>query len=335
MRLLKSKYKGFNPFETDEWGYYSLRFEPINLFINKKIPNKNGWVNNIFRFADMIMNENKVEKGYWEFIIVNNKGQEIKYKYLAVKSLLEEEIFVDDNVMAHRTKKKMSIFSEKKQSFTEINIPDDKLVIQYLDSFDEYSYLKDIKQWAKSLKEMKATDISDAAIENFESIKLTKDLLQHIQHDCNKLKLNVAEIKLNENSVTIAQTNGNEAVPLTQLSTEMQHTFWILAFVHDLVRRKNEVSTLFIDNTDFQLHEGDTVELFRIILKELIENDIQIILVAENPELLNEVEMEYWSILYLDEDHIARALHYNNSRFKFKELMKQGTSDFDAVFGEV
>lgn len=331
MQLLKSKYKGFKPVETDEWGYYSLRYESANLIISNKLKNKVGFVRNINCFADMVLKESEVMRGYWEFIVVNDDGKEIKYKFLAAKSLLEEEVFVDDKVVLHRTKDIISIYSPKNDTFSDIKSDVNKLAVQTIDD-SEYWFLNDFRVWAKNLKTMQADDINKADVDNFANINLTSQLLEAVKKDFNNTGYQIESIVKNEEGIFLQQTHSTEEEHINNVNDELKRTFWMLAFVHDLVRRKNEVSSLFIRNDNFSFPGNKTDDLYRTIISTLLKARIQFIIVSDNLQLLNELSMEYWSILYLDEDKTVRALHHNNSRYKFKELMKQGLDKFEEVF---
>lgn len=349
MRLYKLNYRqNFGSNEKNPWEIKDLILRDQNLIIGRNATGKTRTVHVINNFAKVIMGKVSTN-GHWsaEFF----KGKDIFFIELLIEGgiVKKEEIKINNDFKLKRNSK-AQIFSEKEKNFTNINPPQNELVLRKRDVKD-YPFLEDLFHWASNVKGYLFGDTNPQKIlvpsneaDRLISLdtaptvlaEMSEVSIQKVIDDFNQIGYGVESAKsskvqhemLNLKMIEIKEKNLTFNTGQFELSQGMFRAFALLVMIQYILDSGKEDITILVDDLGEGLDYERSIKFTKLVFEKTKAENLQLIATTNDEYAADSVELENINVLERDGSTV-RSYNYENSKEGFDEFKSTGLGNFD------
>jgi energy-coupling factor transporter ATP-binding protein EcfA2 len=351
----------------EEWSITGFSFGNINLIVGKNATGKSRTLNVITALGKLVSGEVKLTFKSGEYKVIFNKdGKKQKLTYVLKyeeSNVIEEKLIVDSKIRLNRGPDgKGKIYAVKEGKDIDFQAPPSELACNRRDSI-QHPFFEDLYTWGKNLrhyyfgtqlgksiytipKEGKEEEpnLKDAeqAVAIFNKGRKTyqNQFVDNVKTDMAKVGFNLDDIALGlpisltferalfqpqgilvKESDLKGKTDQNEMSQgmFRALSLIIQLNYSLLASIP---------SCILIDDIGEGLDYERSSALIKLLIDKAKNSHVQLIMSTNDRFVMNNVPLEYWSIMQRFSDH-SEIYNYRNSRKWFEDFELTGLSNFD------
>jgi AAA15 family ATPase/GTPase len=302
----------------------------------------------------------------------NHKKTSYKLRY-ENKKITEELIVIGKKIMLKRGDNgKGKIRAAQLKRFMDFQVSDDKIAVSAKRDQIQHNFLEDWYNWGKDLrfypfstylgKDHVLLGSSDEISSN-EKINLRdpnqvvtifkkgqeefKDEFTNlVKSDMEKIDFKIENIKIDNQILTIPKINNsslkgfivkenNLECPIEQsaISQGMFRTLSLLIQWNYFNLSKNLPSCILIDDIGEGLDYDRASSLIKLLIEKIKETDTQLIMTTNDRFVMNNVPLEYWSVIQRSVNK-SKIYNYRNSKEIFDKFNYTGLNNFDFFSSE-
>jgi len=366
MQLKTISYTQFEG-KPEEWSITDFSFGNINLIVGKNATGKSRTLNVIVALGNLVSGDVKLAFRSGDYkVIFNKNGEQLTYilKYEESK-VIAEKLIVGSNIRLDRgAKGKGTIYAAKENKDIDFQAPQSELACTRRDSI-QHPFFEDLYIWGKNLRHYyfgKQLGQDSYAIfqkdteEKELNLKQT-DRIVEILHDGKKkypefikrVKADIAKIGFDFKNITIGPPKGivfqgllvgtqpqgilvkeSDLKGTTEQQEMSQGMFRTLSLIIQLNYSllTGIPSCILIDDIGEGLDYERSSALIKLLVDKAKNSHVQLIMSTNDRFAMNNVPLEYWSIMQRFPDH-SEVYNYENSKKLFEDFELTGLSNFD------
>lgn len=298
---------------------------------------------------------------------------EVKYIVDINGGLVTHESLVENNIpkLARKKDGSCSMRFEQADSDITVSIPQNLLAIASRRDPIQHIYFEKLIDWAKTVRLYETSrtrndsanifqgkfdinsvpniDISDSISliiklgrENF-----NRDFITPVVSDMRKIGYDIADFGLMPRSgiespiktsgieevIFIKEVGIEKKLPTNELSSGMFRAFSVIATFHFIRLQKNH-GCLIIDDIGEGLDYERSKQLINLIIEQAEKNRyMQIIMTTNDQFVMNNIKLDYWTILKRDKG-VIKGFNMDNSKELFEKFEEYGLNNFDFFSNE-
>jgi len=354
--------------KPEKWSITDFSFGNINLIVGKNATGKSRTLNVIAGLGKLVSGEVKLTFKSGEYKVIFNKDgkkQKLTYvlKYEECK-VTEEKLIVDSKIRLDRgLEGKGKIYAAKVGKDIDFQAPPSELACTRIDSI-QHPFFEDLYKWGKNLrhycfgtqlgkglytvfqkdKEEKEPNLKDAeqavAIFKKGQRNYSPQFIDNVKVDMAKVGYVIDEVNIGlPVTTTFERTFGEpqgflvkerdlegktDQIEMSQgmfraLSLLVQLNYSLLASIP---------SCILIDDIGEGLDYERSSALIKLLIDKAKNSRVQLIMSTNDRFVMNNVPLEYWSIMQRFSDH-SEIYNYKNSKKRFEDFELTGLSNFD------
>jgi energy-coupling factor transporter ATP-binding protein EcfA2 len=357
-----SQYEG----KPEKWSITDFSFGNINLIVGKNATGKSRTLNIIAALGNLVSGDGKLRYKSGNYKVTFNKNDkklEYSLKYEESK-VIEEKLIVDSKPKLNRGfGGKGAIYVDKEDRMMEFQSPPSELVCVIRRDDVQHPFFEDLYEWGKNLRQYYfGTQLGKGLYLTLQKDKETepnlkdaeqvlaifkKGIKEYPSKFVGNVKIDMAKIGYNLDNITVGppasitfeSSFGQPQVILVRESDlkgitdqlEMsQGMFRALSLIIQLNYSllASIPSCILIDDIGEGLDYERSSALIKLLIDKAKESRVQLIMSTNDRFIMNNVPLEYWSIMQRFPDH-SEIYNYRNSKKQFEEFEKTGLSNFD------
>ena len=367
MKLSSLEYKEYLD-TPREWQIKKFNFKNINLIVGINAVGKSRLLNVIKNLAEYTYNPSKKPYGSACWNIVLRNKEKIQYELECKDSKVFHELLkIKNEVVLKRNKEgKGEIKAVKLKENLEFQISEDILAISAKRDQLQHGFLEKLFGWGNNLifipfgTPMGQNDLIPLEIKDGISIvnirsgkdyinefyngakKYGHKFIKSIIEDMQRLDYDIKEIKLKQVqfqglfpaestkffNLQITEEEIGILVEQLNLSQGMFRAISTIIKLNYLIFEDLKNVCVLIDDIGEGLDYNRSVNLVKLLIDKLKNTEIQLIMTTNDRFVMNNIPIEYWSILNR-KGHIVEVINYENSQAIFNDFYKTGLSNFD------
>lgn len=353
--------------KPEEWGMADFSFGNINLIVGKNATGKSRTLNVIKSLGDLVSGEIKLKFKSGDYIVIFNKNDkkvEYSLKYEDSK-VIEEKLTVDSEPKLRRgSGGEGEIYAVDEKRMMKFQSPPSELACVSRRDSVQHPFFEDLYEWGKNLrlyyfgtqlgkslytvfqkdKEEKEPNLKDAeqavAIFKKGQRNYSPQFIDNIKVDMAKVGYVIDEVSIGlPVTTTFERTFGEpqgflvkerdlkgktDQIEMSQgmfraLSLLVQLNYSLLASIP---------SCILIDDIGEGLDYERSSALIKLLIDKAKNSRVQLIMSTNDRFVMNNVPLEYWSIMQRFSDH-SEIYNYRNSKKRFEDFELTGLSNFD------
>jgi energy-coupling factor transporter ATP-binding protein EcfA2 len=352
--------------KEDEWQLENCILSNINLIVGKNATGKSRLLNIINGLGNIFSRFRKIHFRSGNYsVIFFNYNEEFKYelKYENAHVVKESLEINGENKLKRGSDGKGKIFAKEENKNISFQIPNDEVAILAKKDAIQHPFLIDLYNWGDSIRHYYfGTALGkDVLIHRINNSKLEKDLdlkdtnknmlrillkgkdeygetyFDTICRDMEYIGYEIAKIDIDKLSGVISE------VPLwgillkesdLQFRTEQHEISQGMFRAFSLIVQLNygifadNVSCTIIDDIGEGLDFERSSKLIKLIIDKSIKYNQQLIMSTNDRFVMNNVPLEYWSVL-VRKGNVVKIYSYNNAKHLFDEFKLTGLNNFD------
>lgn len=372
MILRSIKYREFVN-KPQQWILEEFILGKINLIVGKNATGKTRTLNVINNLANLISGEKKLtySSGDSELTFSNNK-KEIKYclSYEDVK-IYKEELHINNKQFLKRGKKGIGkIYAEKLKQDIDFQTPENELTSVARRDTVQHSFFEEIYQWGKSIRfylfgtqlgkdhlAVFVKDLEEKEINIKETNKVVAflrkgidrygdDFINKILHEMELIGYKLTEIGVRPipgikivggpmtqlEGIYVIENNLESEVFQNDMSQGMFRALSLLIQLN-FSQFENLPGCILIDDIGEGLDFERSSSLIKLLIEKSKESSIQLIMATNNRFVMNNVPLEYWSVIQRQGNR-CKIFNSENSEKIFDDFGFTGLSNFDFLATE-
>jgi energy-coupling factor transporter ATP-binding protein EcfA2 len=351
----------------EEWSITGFSFGNINLIVGKNATGKSRTLNVIAGLGKLVSGEVKLTFKSGDYIVTFNKNdKKIEYslKYEDSK-VIEEKLTVDSEPKLRRgSGGEGEIYAVNEKRMMKFQSPPSELACVSRRDSVQHPFFEDLYEWGKNLrhycfgtqlgkglyavfqkdKEEKEPNLKDAeqavAIFKKGQRNYSPQFIDNVKVDMAKVGYVIDEVNIGLPVTTtferiFGEPQGflvkerdlkgkTDQIEMSQgmfraLSLLVQLNYSLLASIP---------SCILIDDIGEGLDYERSSALIKLLIDKAKNSRVQLIMSTNDRFVMNNVPLEYWSIMQRFSDH-SEIYNYRNSKKRFEDFELTGLSNFD------
>lgn len=352
----------------NEWSLVPMTFENINLIAGQNATGKTKVINIISNLARLFSDiQNLRFKSGTYRIIFDKDDNKIRYNLnYQNKKVISEKLLINEKIYLNRNSDgDAKISSSQIGQKLEYKIPDDQIAVLTKRDPKQHPLLDELYNWGNNLMHFKFGESHGKNIIGMSSKKTEKDLKFNLKLNEKVLYIfkkgkkkwqgferairqDMASVGYNLEKVFLSAPVSMEVssdIPLSPISLAVkekdlicatdqsamsQGMFRALSLLIQLnyAIKNNKLSCVLIDDIGEGLDYERSSNLIKLLLKKMEKRSIQIIMSTNDRFVMNNVPLEYWTIMNR-EGNRSLNINYRNSKELFDEFELMGLNNFD------
>jgi energy-coupling factor transporter ATP-binding protein EcfA2 len=350
--------------KPEKWSITAFSFGNINLIIGKNATGKSRTLNVIKALGDLVSEEIKLQFKSGDYKVVFNKdGKKLIYvlKFEECK-VVEEKLIIDSETKLDRgSEGRGKIYAVKEGKCIDFQAPPNVLACTRRDDV-QHPFFQDLYEWGKNLRhyyfgtklgqsryavfqkdkeeEPNLKDAEQAVVIFNKGQKRYPQFIDSVKVDMTKVGFNLDDIILGlPTSLTferaLVQPQGiivkeSDLKGKTDQSEMSQGMFRTLSLIIQLNYSllASIPSCILIDDIGEGLDYERSSALIKLLIDKAKNSSVQLIMSTNDRFIMNNVPLEYWSIMQRFPDH-SEIYNYKNSKKRFEDFELTGLSNFD------
>lgn len=309
--------------------FWNLNLKGIvgeNLLVGKNSVGKSKTIRAIAQVADIISQRLKLTHDLMVVLVLSDDEEEIHYAFQSESGIVVKETLES----VRKGEKKMFISREKMSAVLEgdsdINAPEDKLIIHIRRDTVKYPYIEKLVNWAQSVNGFSFNEIEQNPEDNTDSWFIgDKISLLDMIHSVTDNGSNAFGIVDRMNAVGYSLRSVREYAPKKypdikfvvviedgviaplfsgNLSKGMYRTLFTLSLIEYLARSKKP-SMILIDDFCEGLDYDRSVSVGKMVYEFCRDNGIQLVAASNDSYLMDVVSLDCWHILVREESRVS------------------------------
>lgn len=374
MQLKSISYNQFEG-EPEQWGITDFSFGNINLIVGKNATGKSRTMSIIKGLGNLVSGDIKLSFKSGDYkVIFDDGGKKVTYflKYENGKVIKEKLVIGSDTRLDRRSDGKGDIYAVKDGKNMEFQAPPSELACVNRRDNVQHPFFENLYGWGKNLrcylfgtslgkdhfavfkkdeKEELNLKITDQTVAIFRKGKdrYSEKFLDNVKHDMSTIGFGIDDINLGPpNSVTVKGTieqiqclllRESDLEGTTDQNSISQGMFRALSLIIQLNYSllASVPSCILIDDIGEGLDYERSSSLIRLLIEKAKESCVQLIMTTNDRFVMNNVPLEYWSIMQRFAKE-SKIYDMRNSEKQFKDFELTGLNNFDfftsGSFGE-
>ena len=353
--------------KPEKWSITDFSFGNINLIVGKNATGKSRTLNIIAALGNLVSGDVKLRYKSGSYKVTFNKNdKKIEYslKYEDSK-VIEEKLIVDSEPKLSRGPGgKGEIYAVKEGKDIEFQAPPSELVVTRRDNV-QHPFFEDLYKWGKNLrhyyfgkemgqqhyavfqkdKEEEKPNLKDTdqtvAILNKGKKEYPDKFINSVKADMAKVGFNFEDINVGTPiSITFQQVLGGQLQCILVRESDLKGTTDQQEMSQGMFRALSLLiqlnysllasipSCILIDDIGEGLDYERSSALIKLLIDKAKESCVQLIMSTNDRFVMNNVPLEYWSIMQRFSDR-SEIYNYRNSKKQFEDFELTGLSNFD------
>lgn len=350
------------------WSLKEFPLGQINLLVGQNATGKSRTLNVIGALANLLSGDTKMHFKSGSYIVrFENGNSDIKYSlsYEEAK-VLKEELIVNRKVVLKRgVGGKGRIYFKRENKTMSFQTPDNELACVARRDSLQHPFFEDLYQWGKQLRHyyfgtslgqdiyvVPKSDESQLSVNQKDTINtvlffkkghstygkafddsIKKDM-KSVGYKINEIGLGlIPGIKIIQGPATALEglyVKEADLKGVTYQNEISQGMFRVLSLIIQLnfAQLESNPSCILIDDIGEGLDYDRSTALITLLIEKIKSSTIQIIMSTNDRFVMNNVPLEYWSIIQRDGGQ-CKILNYRNSKKVFDEFAYTGLANFD------
>lgn len=365
MRLQSIKYIEY-PDTQKEWTLTDCSFKDINLIVGINSVGKSRTIRIIRGLAKLLISDGVVSFNNGEYnVLFQDEKKLIKYslKYVNNK-IIYEKLFIDETLKLDRKSKgKSRIFIEGKiENFTEFHIEHNILACVKKRDKIQHPYLEYLYNWAKNTYAFEfgtelgqkdfgldAESLRELRLRNPENLvsifnkAIKRNPLKYkkaVKEDFSLIGYPISDAGTTNIKATLQDGQGvfleglyvqekdlMKKTTQADMSQGMFRVYSLIIQINALMMVKRP-GCILIDDIGEGLDNRRAKSLISLLIKKAKASQIQLIMSSNDQFVMNEVPIEYWSLMHRIKSTV-KVYNYENAKLIFDEFAYTGLSNFD------
>jgi hypothetical protein len=363
--IIKSiDYKQFKG-KRNEWHLKNCVLSNINLLVGKNASGKTRTLNIIKGLGDIFSRIRKLQFSSGDYNVLFLKDSaEFVYKLLYEKAnVINENLFVNKvNMMDRGPEGKGNIYAEEVKKKIQFQIPTDEVAVLAKKDVLQHPFLNDLYLWGKDLKayyfgtplgkDYFYSDVdafkSDNDIDYKDANQVARIYTKGIHDfgesysdlvlkDMENIGYRINNIQIGKMSgiitkqplmgILLKESDLKTHTEQFEASQGMFRAFSLLCQINYGLMSSN-ISCILIDDIGEGLDFDRSTRLIKMIIRKAQEFNQQIIMSTNDRFVMNNVPLEYWSVI-IRRGNVSEIYNYNNAKEIFDEFKLTGLNNFD------
>lgn len=351
---------------SSEWYLEDVILGKINLIIGKNATGKTRLLNVISGVANLVANDIKFNftSGKYKLVFDNNKREEVYVLEYEDRKINKEEFFVDGRKLLSRGENGVGeIYANELGQNMKFQAPVNELACVSRRDSVQHPFFDSLYKWGKETKIYRfGTELGKSMLAVFlekekeESLnhketekavgffkqgekKWGEDFVNEIKNDMNAIGYGIDEIGISAVERVTLQ-DGSHPFGLYVQETDLtgktyqvdmsQGMFRVLSLLVQIAYSKfsNTSTCILIDDIGEGLDYDRSSLLIKLLIGKVKDTNIQLIMSTNDRFVMNNVPLEYWSILKRVGPKCT-TLNIHNSKKIFDDFNFTGLSNFD------
>ncbi len=356
--LTYAQYEG----KPEEWSITDFPFGNINLIVGKNATGKSRTLNVIAALGNLVSGDVRLTFKSGNYKVKFNKDDKKLEYFLEYEdsNVIEEKLIIGSTLKFKRgSEGKGTIYADKEQKMIEFHAPPNELAVTRRDDV-QHPFFEDLYKWGKNMRHyrfgsqlgksiytiLREDKEEEPNLKNAEQAVaiFKKGIKEYPSKFVFNIKTDMAKIGFNLDNIILGlpmsltfglppqgilakesdlkgETDQNEMSQgmFRALSLLIQLNYSLLASIP---------SCILIDDIGEGLDYERSSALIKLLIDKAKESRVQLIMSTNDRFIMNNVPLEYWSIMQRFPDH-SKIYNYRNSKKQFEEFEKTGLSNFD------